>query len=284
MIKLFVFLWFWASASLLLGQDYFVMQVSGTILNLSTQKDLQKGMTISSKDKLRFGSAEAYAVVIDKHAGRKMLDGHAAKKDGSKNEFIAFVTDVLLPTTANRQLSTRASADHEIADLQAYFGKEKFLFIGDTFTLPVSKAKYILDTNNIMALRYYYDDKSAYKRVSSNTDNLLVFDKKQILTNDTIMVNPHHIKKCDLIYFNKLTKVKTEVATFLPLFASEDNLLAELEKMKSFLELSELTEEKLKAEVFDYVKQNYGKTDELTLEKWLKSKKYFKNSVTVKTN
>ncbi|MCS7003821.1 MAG: hypothetical protein NZM38_00690 [Cytophagales bacterium] len=270
---IFFLVLFSVSFKKLLGQDYYVLQVSGKIRNLTAQQDLEKGSTLKSSDKLRFFSTSSYAVVLDKHAGRKIIDGHTLKKEPSKNELIAFVNDVLVPTVTNRQLSTRHSSDHEITDLQAYFGKGKFLFLGDTFIVKLSSKSFQLDSNRIIAIRYYYEDQSIYKRVSSYENNWLIFDKKFILTNDSVAINPHHVKQCELIYFDKTTKEKKELARFEPLFASDDQIFKDLLSIKSFLQHVE--EEKLKSEVLEFVRQNYGKTDELILESWLKKQKFF---------
>jgi hypothetical protein len=254
------------------AQEFFVLHVKGKIVNVSKNNaDVVMGSKISPKDKLKFTSSDAFAIVMSKETGRKMIDGGKAKKEDS-SELTAFVTDVLMPMKTNHQLSTRAILPAEIIDFEAYFGSEKFMIIGDMYQVEVSKTKYPLDLNRVVILKYEYDKRPVQKELLSK-NNQIIFSKKDIYALRGAELNPDHVKNVELFYFDKQSKERTKLVEFKPVFVGEETLIKEINSLINFLVTNDIMKgEELKDELYKYALEVYGKTDSDRFAKWLHEK------------
>jgi hypothetical protein len=249
------------------AQTHFVLHIKGNILRKDNKQALKIGEQIGEDVQLVFGTPDAVAVVMSKEKGRMVLDGKQSKKEAN-GEFVAMMKDALLPMKSNMMMSTRGSVEEEIVNFKDYFGENDFAVIGDKLRLKVNKDKYPLTDQQVIVVKYVYEGKNINKQILNEGDWITI-EKKAIFDNG---VDIENVEKVDLYYYNKTSKDFSKLVTFHPVFVEEDELKAEISTLVKFLHESEMPSTKIKSEVTSFVRDLYGKIDELQLKQWLEDK------------
>ncbi|GAB4335717.1 MAG: hypothetical protein OHK0038_13540 [Flammeovirgaceae bacterium] len=267
MKKIVIFLLLFFTLSISYAQTHFVLHVKGNILRKDTKQALKIGEQISEDTQLIFNTPNALAVVMSKEKGRMVLDGRQSKKEAN-GEFVALMKDALLPMKTNMMMSTRGSVDEEIVNFKDYFGENDFAIIGEKLKLKINKDKYPLTDQQVIVVKYTYEGKNINKQILSE-ENWITLEKNAIFDNG---VDVEKVEKVDLYYYNKTSKDFSKLVTFHPIFVEEDELKAEVSTLVKFLHEAEMPSAKIRSEVTSFVRDLYGKIDELQLKQWLEDK------------
>ncbi len=254
------------------AQEYFVLQVKGKILVKSSQKEVAPGDMLAAADELVFASQEATAIVMSKTDGRMVLDGKETKKN-TEGEFWALLKNAVVPMKQNMKMSTRGADTEAIRNFKDYFGTARFAIIGSELRLAISQESYPVSNERIFVYRYEYEGKPISKVIPFE-EGKMVLNQKELYTVNGTLLESEAIGKADIWYFNRSTDDRERVASFTPVFIDEAQLATELVLLKEFLvQYKDKTVESLHQELFSYVRDAYGTTDEAILKKWLKTKK-----------
>ncbi|GAB4332161.1 MAG: hypothetical protein OHK0038_07590 [Flammeovirgaceae bacterium] len=259
----------------------YVIQVSGKIENMDNKSFLKPSDILTGKEKLKFYSADSKAVVMSKEKGRMVIQNQKAKASSDKqSEFIAMLVDALIPMPTNHQLSSRnLMATNVVSNFTDFFGKEKYVFIGDRIIIPLDPSKYPLSDEKVIVYRYMIGEKPVQK-ILKHYDNNVIFDKKQIYLHDNEAIPLDKTsKEVHLYYVNKKTKATTELVSFEPVYLNENDLYNELNALITYLKTIESkSEEDMKPIILEFVQTAHGKVNAKILEQWLYAKKLLQKS------
>jgi hypothetical protein len=257
------------------GQSLYVIQVAGKIENLDNKSFLKPSDVLNGKEKLKFYSADSKAVVMSKEKGRMVVQNQKTKSSDNKSEFVAMIMDVLVPMPTNHQLSSRnLVATNVVSNFTDFFGKEKYVFIGDRIVIPLDPSKYPLSDEKVIVYRYMIGDKPIQK-ILKHYDNNIIFDKNQIYLHDNELISLDKTsKEVHLYYVNKKTKATTELITFQPIYLNDNDLYNEINALISYLKTIEgKSDDDMKPIILEFVQTAHGKVNGRILEQWL----YVKN-------
>jgi hypothetical protein len=108
------------------------------------------------------------------------------------------------------------------------------------------------------------------KKIEHNADHI-VLDKQALYFIDGQDIDPSSIPMVDIYYYDSNTRNSTKVANFSPVFIQENILNAEFKIQKELYKSLNKTKEEIDLQLHNFVKDVYGKTDDETLEKWIKT-------------
>jgi hypothetical protein len=257
------------------GQSLYVIQVAGKIENLDNKSFLKPSDVLNGKEKLKFYSTDAKAVVMSKEKGRMIVQNQKTNSNSNKSEFVAMIMDALIPMPTNHQLSSRnLVATNVVSNFTDFFGKEKFVFIGDKIIIPLDPAKYPLSDEKVIVYRYMIGDKPIQK-ILKHYDNNVIFDKNHIYIHDNEVIPLDKTsKEVHLYYVNKKTKATTELIAFQPIYLNDNDLYNEINALVSYLRTIEgKSDEDMKPIILEFVQTAHGKVNGKILEQWLYVKK-----------
>lgn len=252
-----------------IGADlFYVIHLKGIVSNKTSGKVLKLGDQIKSNDEVKFGSADATAVIMGSK-GKFTLT--PVSSGNNTSELVAIVQNAILPLKSNGHLSTRGTeTEAGISDLKSYFGSSIFTIIGDELTIKIDSKKYPLSEKHLFIFRYVYNGTVISKKITSK-ENLLSINKVDLYTVDNSNIDPIKVENVDIYYFDTETKNSSKVVNFTPIFINEQDLKEELLIQSELLKKQNLNNEEIEKELLSSVNDIYGKTDGNIFIKWLRN-------------
>ncbi|MEH0157041.1 hypothetical protein V6R21_23170 [Limibacter armeniacum] len=250
------------------AQDLYVLHVKGDIRVNPENKPLKTGDKITADKEIKFMSQDATAIVMSREKGRMQLDGKKSKSSGS-GEFLAVVTEVMVPMKLNMQMSTRSEAEFvPVRNLKEYFGEDQFAVVGEQLFVPLDESQFPEEKHSALVFRYEVDGKPKMK-VLPRKQNIILFNKDKIFGN-------HQPVQGEIYHVDKVTKASEQLTSFRPVFINEDSLSKELNALADFYTTqdSTLTQDSLRTRMEQYVQDVYGKTDAYQLGKWIEKQPF----------
>ncbi|OHX65570.1 hypothetical protein [Flammeovirga pacifica] len=249
------------------AQDWYVLHVSGNIMNTTTNALVKSGDMLGEDLALQFDTENAKAVVIARSKGKMLLDGSKSTRN-ENGEFMSLVSQVLFPVQSNKMMSTRRVTFGGEMDISYYFNGGSYVFMSDSVVMKVDKFRYPLSENKKMAVRFNSDGET-YNRWIENygSENNILIDTKAVFEG----VNPSHIDMVDVYYLDMSNDKPNpkHIGSFDPIFINEDKLKTELISLKTFLsEHQNESDQTVKQELYQYVLDIYGKVDEEMFKDW----------------
>ena len=244
----------WISAVVIMpAEKYYVTFVKGKVINQKTQKILKVGDALNPEDKLVFGDRTAKVSFISPGKGRFDVNSDVAKPN-AQNELLAVLKSSLVPASSTYHLSTR-SLTFEGYDPATYFSSgptsDRILLIRSE-VLPI-KLSYKLDASNFFFIQFSSDGKTITRKVDQ-TENGLMFSDRLFQTGSGAIV-----ERVNLCYQSNASGAarSSVVASFVPVLADKDDVLIQVNLLKTMLDITDKTV--LKAELTNHVFDNYGK-------------------------
>jgi hypothetical protein len=241
------------------GQDYFVLQVKGTVKRTKTGVVLKTRDVIKSDEQLTFSTANDAVAVVNPKAGRFILK---PGKPTKTNELLAYVKDAL--SQASSHLSTRSGGFNNVLDFQAYF-KDPVLFL-PVLNYKVNGTSYPINDDSFFYVEYQYKGEAIPKQLKINRDSLLIFNREELFMVDGSSIDGGSTSNHTLNYFKdgsaSLLCTLNFNLTDPAIVKAEVNVLTEALK-------STKTKETVESEVLAYLLENYAKVDEGNLKQWL---------------
>ncbi|ANQ48422.1 hypothetical protein MY04_1043 [Flammeovirga sp. MY04] len=249
------------------GQDWYVLHVTGEIINTATNTPIKSGDMLGEDLALQFATNTAKAIVIARSKGKMLLDGSKTSKNAD-GEFMSLVSQVLFPVQSNKMMSTRRVTFGGEMDISYYFNGGPYVFMSDSVVLNVDKFRYPLTEDKKMAVRFVSEGQ-AYNRWIENygPDNKILIDANNVFKD----VNTDKIETVDVYYLDMSGEKPNpkHIGSFDPVFINEDKLKTELLSLKKFLsDYQNEPKETVKKELYQYVLDIYGKVDEAMFEDW----------------
>jgi hypothetical protein len=245
------------SMSALAQLPFKVITVNGEIIATKAKLTLENGVEVFSDDNFEFRKPNSRAAMINSERGRVVLT--------EQNVADAFSRAAFAPAMSS--VSARSGAVSSLAELQNIFS-DKVLII-DKVELQVGPEYFPMEEQKFFFLRYMYKNERVNKRLAFKGDMLLI-DMKEVLSVDGKPISESDASEFTL-YYHKNIDGKPEsvlISSFEPLFVSSEQVKPEIAIIVD--EFKGADNEKILAEVYDYLSSFYGKVDRPNLEKWLK--------------
>lgn len=234
-----------------------VISVNGEIIATKAKVTLENGVEVNSDDNFDFRRPNSRAAMINAERGRIVLTEQNAADAFSRAAFAPAMSSV----------SSRSGAVSSIAELQSVF-TDKMLII-DEIEVQVGQELFPMEDQKFFFIRYSYNNEIINKRLPFKGD-ILKIDKDELYVVDGKPISSPDTKEVSL-YYHKKTDDKPEsilIASFEPVFVSGESLKPEVKIIIN--EFDGQPNEKVLAEIYDYLKSFYGNVDRTHLETWLK--------------
>lgn len=243
-----------ATVRLPLDDDsYKVIKVNGNIVFTKTGNSMKTGDVFASSTSLSFKTSESRAAVISRKRGRFVL---TSKTGGSSKAN-------LIPAMNN--IATRGTtALLNMIDMQNHF-KGKYVVLGKQ-KLKIGEKNFPMNNSSFFYLQYSHNGETIRKKLSFESDNHLLIDKKEIFKIDGEAI-PVEEKTMKLYY--RADGSSKVISTFTPVFPNLEELTAELKVIQQ--EYADKNNTELKGEFKAYINQFYGTPDSENLADFVKS-------------
>jgi len=265
-------------------ETYHVIVTSGTIVNKTSNRPLQRGMKISSKDQVEFKSSTAKAIVIGTKRGRFVL---SARQSSANSELVAFVTEVLSPLKANSKLSTRNLETDVLYDFEEYFYGKKgdakesgkvrdFVIIGNELSFQLVPTV-PMNANNFLTIRYTYQGKVINKSIPFKGQRVTI-NKDELFTYKGVNIPVDAVSKVGLYYLQGFDRAKKErgksefLVEFKPVFIEEAEVIETIEALNDVYSQRKLKKDERLEKYHGFFWDVYGYTKMHALETFLKEK------------
>ena len=226
-----------------------VINVQGKIIVANTGNEMKRGDIYVEGTRLNFTTSSSRAAIVNSSKGRFVLTGSSKGKVK------------VLPATNN--ISSRSGALLNIVDLKNHFS-DRYLILKNS-EVQIGKAAFPMGNQEFFYLTYEYNGEKIAKKLR-NEDDFLILNKEEIYKIDGKAI-PYEEKEMTLYYKKDGKGIK--INTFTPVFANNENLVAEVNiLLDSFSDAS--NEEKIK-EVVSYLNEFYGNPHKENLKAWLKA-------------
>ncbi len=269
-MKRILFLLMILAAHVTNAQVYYVTFIKGSVKHSASGKTIAVGDKLSEKDQLVFVDKASKLSCISPAKGRFDITGDKSKQN-SKKEWVAVLSDLLVPAYASKQLSTRAIGDETGADVlfKSAHPDNKLLLIEDQWIDISTTAP--LDKSNFYFLQYDVNGKTITKKIPSKehsisfNSSLLVDANGEVIPADQLS----SVALCSQTVQNG-KPVSKIVAKFNPVFLSATEFNNEVALLKTHLSGLYNTPEKLNNEIYNHFYGNYGSVNPSLFRKWLK--------------
>jgi len=239
------------------AQDYKVIHVNGTIEAQSTHSNLARGTSFGEKEKFQYKSNDARAVVINTKKGERYILKGTTTDVGYHNAS-------LTPSAGN--ISSRAGGLNNRLDLRNHFDG-KYVILGE-LKVVINSTAFPMDENHFFYINYLYKGESINKRLSYNSDTLII-NKDSLLRVDGKPIRNEDITEMKLIYYSKENgKVIPSVisSTFYPVFPKEEDLKEEVEIVTDAMKSK--SEKEIINAIASYISDVYGKSNKENVSQW----------------
>lgn len=269
-MKRILFLLMILVANVVNAQVYYVTFIKGSVKHSASGKSIAVGDKLSEKDQLIFIDKTSKLSCISPAKGRFDITADKSKQN-SKKEWVAVLSDLLVPAYASKQLSTRAIGEETSAEVlfKSSHPENKLLLIDDQWIDVTTTAP--LDKSNFFFLQYDVNGKTITKKLPSKEHalsfnrSLLVDANGETLTTDQVPT----VALCSQSVQNGKPTSKI-VARFNPVFLSASDFNNEVAILKTHLSGLYSTPEKLNNEIYNHFYGNYGSVNPSLFRGWLK--------------
>lgn len=236
--------------NLLAETDKFnVINVQGKIVFENSGAEMKRGDVYVSGMNLNFIDNKSRAAIVNKSQGRYVLTGSSKGKVK------------VLPAANN--ISSRSGALLNVIDLKKHFA-DRYLILKRS-EVQIGKEAFPMGNKEFFYLTFEHNGEEIAKKLR-NEDDMLILDKDEIFKVDGKAI-PYEEKEMTLYYRKDGKGMK--INTFVPVFADNDQLVAEVKiLLQSYEDVSD--EEKVK-EVTSYLNEFYGNAHKANLKSWLKA-------------
>ncbi|MCU0446068.1 MAG: hypothetical protein MUE85_14255 [Microscillaceae bacterium] len=256
----------WAFSQNQISEVYHVLFVQGTILNVTQNQAVTRGMRLNANDKIAFKSLNAKAVLLSNQKGRFTI-APSAKTKGS--EMAAFLNEVLLPVKQNANLSTRALASETVEDLKSYLGEDSFWIIGDHLKIKLSSSRYELNENRLLVIRYQFEGAVVNKKIPFEGNTILLDKNLLFKTKDGKTISPNEVEHIALYRYYVDSKSSEKILECKINFIDQAELKQVLTDLRQSEETENLQGEELQQYLISFCEDSFGKTDRPLLQAWL---------------
>lgn len=247
---------------------YYVVHVKGVIMNQTRHDTVSIGDKLFSTDKLLFKSLKASATILSPTGGRFTLGQPVIRQSSVGTEFIGLIKDVLMGEPSTSRLSTRGLSIDKIVDLKGVFSADTFIFAGNRSKIILDPVAYPMSGNQFFMFRYtYHQDKLARRRIPFRGDTL-IFDKKILYTVNGEYLKPEEVGEVEIYKVNTKLQSSTLIASFRPVFVSDEHLRQELQVISDVLKTKQKSPQAILDEMYTHVLSIYGETDKNMLKLW----------------
>jgi hypothetical protein len=243
------------------AEQFRVITVNGSVENTKTKKQLQPGDRIASSDALKFGSREAYVIVISPKVGRKKISG---VPDNNPRELENLVKSFLKPD--EKSTGTRGSIEYWDALNQSL--KDTVLILGDGI-VPLDKEYINLDKPAVVVAFFKGKNNQHITRVVSRGQNLCLsarclFENELPERFGYLLVEYYENEKDS----RDLPGSGKYIGYFVPNFANPANLEREARIISETL--TDHSRDHVIKEIKKYLSEEYGHVQDDNLLQWLK--------------
>ncbi len=252
------------------AQVYYVTFIKGSVKHSASGKSIAVGDKLSEKDQLIFIDKSSKLSCISPAKGRFDITADKSKQN-SKKEWVAVLSDLLVPAYASKQLSTRAIGDETGADIlfKSSHPENKLLIVEDQWIDISTTAP--LDKSNFFFLQYDVNGKTMVKKVPSK-EHSISFNRSMLTGVNGEVLTPEQLSTVALCSqsLQNGKPVSKVVAKFIPVFLSQSDFNNEAALIKTHLASLITNTEKLNNEVYNHFYSNYGAVNPSLFRKWLK--------------
>jgi hypothetical protein len=239
---------------------YYVIKVSGNIVNAATGQSLGQGDEIQSLDEIQFGDKDVYALVMGDNGDRLKMMFSGTEPD-AKGLFKGLVKNSL-SKSGKKHFKTRSFITNaDIRDLKEFLGDDEFTVIGDALNVQLSKQA--------------FQDKSVLAKYDINgamvDKAILDQDLKLNLSRKTLGVKPSgEVKLYHVDFFQKNEAVGIEKITRLDVnFIDESALKDEMATIIGVYTKKGFDKDAMKNYLMEYFVDFYGNTHLYTLSQFI---------------
>lgn len=252
------------------AEVYYVTFIKGTVKLSAGSKNISVGDKLSEKDQLIFLDKTSKLSCISPAKGRFDITADKSKQN-NKKEWVAVLSDLLVPAYASKQLSTRAIGEETGADVlfKSSHPENKLLLIDDQWIDISTTAP--LDKSNFFFLQYDVNGKTMVKKVPSK-EHAISFNRSLLVDANGEVLNPDQINNVALCSqsLHNGKPVSKVVARFNPVFLSQSEFAGEVALLKTHLAGLYKNNEKLSNEIYNHFYGNYGSVNPSLFRKWMK--------------
>lgn len=253
-----------------MAETYYVTFVKGAAKVAGAAKNITVGDKLNDKDQLVFIDKASKISCISPVKGRFDITADKSKQN-SKKEWVAVLTDLLVPSYSGKQLSTRAIGDETGADIlfKSSHPENKLLIVEDQWIDISTTAP--LDKSNFFFLQYDVNGKTMVKKVPSK-EHSISFNRSMLTGVNGEVLTPEQLSTVALCSqsLQNGKPVSKVVAKFIPVFLSQSDFNNEAALIKTYLASLITNTEKLNNEVYNHFYSNYGAVNPSLFRKWLK--------------
>ena len=252
------------------AQDVYVMYVQGKVTNVKSGKLVNVGEKIDLKEKLIFGSKDAFVDVFDEKDGRFLIKPLQNMEPDPENETMYTLLNIV--SNSNKNLGARAGYISNELELVKQFDNKKLLLLDDKYTIKIAASAFPMNEHSFFFLRYQYQGQTINKKLAYDGDTL-VFTGKEIFTIDGKPIDGDNIDSCYLYYYESEPAAKPRSKRIANLSLKQvDN---EILTRQAEILLNTIKEENKQNAVNDllneYFSDYYGSTTNENLSRWLKN-------------
>lgn len=241
--------------------EFRVITVQGSVENTKTRKQVQPGDRIGQSDALKFGSREAYVIVISPKVGRKKISG---VPDNNPRELENLVKSFLRPD--EKSTATRGLVEYWETLNQSL--KDTVLVLGDGI-IPLDKEYINLDKPAVVVAFFKGKNNQHISRVISRGQQICL-GAKCLYENEVperygyVLVEYYENEKES----RDLPGSGKYIGYFVPHFANEANLAKEARIIAETL--TDHSRDHVVREIKKYLSEEYGHVQDDNLLQWLK--------------
>jgi hypothetical protein len=269
-MKQFLVIIFLLTAHSVMAETYYVTFVKGTAKVIGAAKNISVGDKLNDKDQLVFIDKSAKISCISPAKGRFDITSDKSKQN-SKKEWVAVLTDLLVPSYSGKQLSTRAIGDDNSPEtlFKSSHPENKLLLVEDQWIEISTTAP--LDKSNFFFLQYDVNGKTMVKKLPSK-EHAISFNRSLLVGVNGEVLTPEQVSTVALCSqsLQNGKPVSKVVARFVPVFLSHTAFNDEAALLKTHLASLITNVEKLNNEVYNHFYSNYGAVNPSLFRKWLK--------------
>jgi hypothetical protein len=127
---------------------YYIIKVSGNIINTATGQALGQGDEIQSIDQIQFGNKDVFALVMADNGDRLKMQFAGSGPD-SEGLYKEMVKNTLSKSTRKRTKTRSFITNADIKNLKEFLGDDEFTVIGNS--LDVQLSKQVFQDNTVVA-------------------------------------------------------------------------------------------------------------------------------------
>lgn len=235
---------------------FYIVKVSGDIINTSTGKHLTRGDEILATDEIQFADREAYALVVGEKSERYKLKFPESIID-DEGGFNSMVRNSLSKSKKIRVKTRGIITNADISDLKEFLGEDEFTVIGNNLNVQLNKQEF---QDQSVIMKYDKNGQKVDKELV-DMDYKLNFSRKDIGVKPVGEVKLYHVdfyQKNDAQGIQNITRLDFN---FIDEFDLKDELITIIGvyKKKGFDKLQ------MKSFLMEYFGDFYGNTHLYTL-------------------